>query len=162
MQGVRSFLIWTFGVALVAIGAAALQQQVPLAQVAAAAGALLTVVVFGAARGGGPRWFGLRHLFGLFFAALAIAAHWGALFGFAGSPDLASFNFDAVLQAALTPPMEWRAALEGLAAQTSYAAGGRELSGATLTTAWLIEMGIFALFGLIGGHSAYWRPRHRL
>lgn len=157
----RSFLISVVGVLLAAIGTAALIKLVPLAQVAAGAAVFLIVVVFSAARAVAPRYFGVRHFYGLAVAALTVLAHWGALLGWRGSSDLAAFSLRNAL-APLQSPEAWRPALEALAAETSLAAGGRQIGGDSLALAWMIEIGLILLFGLLGGHAARWRLRSRL
>lgn len=159
----RSFLVSALYVAVAAVGAAALVRLAPLAYVAAGAGVLLIAVVFSAARAGSPRPFGVRHLAGLLFAGMAILIHWGALIGFAAASGdgLAGFDGAAVL-AVLMAPGEWLEAVQDLAARTDYQAGGSVINGPALATAWAIEAGLIALFGLMGGQAARWRQHSRL
>ena len=162
----RSFLVSLLVVLVAALGAAALVTFVPLAHVAAGAAVLLIAVVFSAARAGAPPWFGVRHAVGLLFAAAAILAHWGALIGLSGvgggsAVGLAGVDAAAALDAILAP-QGWAAAIRKLAAETSYAAGGVEVTGAGLAAAWAVEAGLLALFGLFGGGAARWRQRSRL
>lgn len=165
LRGLKSFLVSMSVVAVIACFAAAMLKVAPLAQVAAGAGVLLIVVVFSAARAGAPRWFGLRHLAGLLLAAVAILFHWGAMIGLADAPaglaGVAAFDGGAAVDA-LSAPKGWVEAVHALAAKTRLQAGGTVLEGSTLAAVWMVEAGLIALFGLLGGHAAYWRHRARL
>lgn len=160
-RGIKAFLTAVFSVALVAIGAAALAKAVPLAHVAAAAALVLAATVYFAGRSGAPRWFGVRHLFGLLFGALGVWLHAVAWSGWAAGPDLSGFDPDAALAAIRTPPEGWLGRVGALANQISFTAGGRMITGETLRIAWLSAAGLTVLCGLLGGHFAYWRPRAR-
>lgn len=161
-RGIRAFLTAVLSIVLVALGAAALAKAVPLAQVAAAASLALAGVAFFAGRSGAPRWFGVRHLIGLLFGALAVWLHAVAWSGLAAAPALSGFDPEAALAAVKTPPGRWLEHLATLSSQIAFTAGGTVATGETLRIAWLCAAGLTLLCGFFGGHAAYWRPRARL
>lgn len=159
-RGLSVFVTTLLWLTLSAAATAALAYAAPLAQVAVAGGLITCALVFFAARAGSPRWFGLRHLFGVLFALVGAAAHWSAWIAFVGG-GLATPDMAAVVAAATAPLAAWPNRVEALAAGVSFQAGGLVVSDAALTAAWTLQAALMALCGFFGGHSAYWRARPR-
>lgn len=140
------------------VAAAFLVEAAPLPVLRVALTMALGAVVLFAARVGAPGAPVLSHLFGLGFAALALAANWVFWLLL-----LADYDHAALLAALGETPETWIAYAKALSEERGIAVGGRVIESELLRGFWIGHAVWIGLAGFFGGQSRYveWRTKRR-